>query len=181
MGNLKTESKKNNGYRFKQVWKRQARTPNLYHGLLLKLYKFLARRTDSKFNEIVYKRLNGANTNRYPMSVSKLVKVANTEAKRSKILVLCANVLNDERMLTVPKMRVCALRFSDAARRRITQAGGECMTFDQLAKVAPKGENTMLLRGRRSREAHKHFGAHNTTGAKPYVPGSHEGRNKIKG
>ena len=57
-------------------------------------------------------------------------------------------------------MTVCALRFSDTARARITKAGGECLTFDQLALRAPTGENTLLLRGCKShRDVAKHFGA----------------------
>merc|ERR1712226_1031804 len=153
---------------------RKAKTPNLYHGLLLKLYSFLARRTDSKFNKIVNKRLNGTNTMRYPMSLSRLCKVANTDEKKGKILVLVGKILDDERLFTVPKMRVCALKVSDHARARIVKAGGEVLTFDQLAKVAPLGENTLLLRGRRSRETLRHHGAPDTTNAKPYVKGSHE-------
>merc|ERR1712166_1201529 len=123
---------------------RAAKTGNLYHGLLIKLYSFLARRTDSKFNKIVYKRLNQSGTTRYPMSVSRLVKVANSE---------------DKRLIVVPKMNICALRFSTAARERIVAAGGRCMTFDQLAKECPKGQGTWLLRGHRSREAMRHFGS----------------------
>lgn len=39
------------------------------------------------------------------------------------------------------------------------QAGGEILTFDQLALQAPTGSNTVLLRGpKNSREAVKHFG-----------------------
>merc|ERR1712151_408689 len=159
---------------------RKAQTNNLYHGLLIKLYAFLARRTDSKFNEIVHKRLNQSNTNRYPISISRLVKLANTEEKRNKTMVIVGNVLNDERFMTVPKMSVCALRFTTAARERIVAAGGRCLTFDQLAKESPKGQNTWLLRGGRRREAKKHFGTPRD-GAKPYVSGSHECKNKIKG
>merc|ERR1712188_340742 len=109
-----------------------------------------------KFNKIVYKRLNQSGTSRYPMSVSRLVKVANTEEKRAKTLVVVGNVLNDERLITVPKLNICALRFTQAARTRITAAGGRCLTFDQLAKESPKGQNTWLLRGHRSREAMRH-------------------------
>ena len=47
-----------------------------------------------------------------------------------------------------------------AEKARILKAGGECLTFDQLALRAPLGENTLLLRGSKShREAEKHFGA----------------------
>merc|ERR1712066_367236 len=160
---------------------RKAVTPNLYHGLLIKLYSFLARRTDAKFNKIVHKRLNQSNTTRYPISVSRLVKLANTDAKKSKTLVIVGNVLNDERLIVVPKLNVCALRFTTAARARITAAGGRCITFDQLAKESPKGENTWLLRGHRSREAMRHFGAPARDGAKPFAKGSHEKKRKIKG
>jgi large subunit ribosomal protein L18e len=71
------------------------------------------------------------------MSISKLAKIANSEEKRSKILTLVGNVLDDERMFDVPKLRVCALKFSEEARKRILKVGGECLTFDQLAKVDP--------------------------------------------
>merc|ERR1712224_194683 len=160
---------------------KRTQSTNLYQGLLIKLYSFLARRTDSKFNQIVHKRLNQSGTNRYPISVSRLVKLANTEDKRNKILCVVGNVLNDERLAVVPKMSVCALRFTSAARARITAAGGRCLTFDQLAKESPKGQNTWLLRGGRRREAKKHFGSPGRDGAKPYVSGSHECKHRIKG
>ena len=37
------------------------------------LYEFLVRRTDSKFNKVVLKRLYMSKTNRPPMSVSKIM------------------------------------------------------------------------------------------------------------
>ncbi|RMY34213.1 hypothetical protein D0865_14239 [Hortaea werneckii] len=79
-------------------------------------------------------------------------------------------------------MTVCALRFTNTARARIEKAGGECLTFDQLAMRAPTGSNVVLLRGpKNAREAVKHFGFGPHTnkvrlsvknvmfGAKPYV------------
>ena len=58
-----------------------------------------------------------------------------------------------------PALKVAALRFTEGARARIVKAGGECMTFDQLALARPKGENTVLLRGKRTaRTAVKYFG-----------------------
>jgi large subunit ribosomal protein L18e len=125
----------------------------------------LSRRTDSAFNKIVYKRLNQSNTTRYPISISRLTKLAGAESSKDKILCIVGNVLNDERLLVVPKLNVCALKFSDAARARIVKAGGTCYTFDQLAKIAPTGTNTWLLRAPRRREAQRHWG-----GA-PGIPG----------
>jgi large subunit ribosomal protein L18e len=70
------------------------------------------------------------------------------------------------RLLEVPKLRICALKFTEKARARITAAGGLVTTFDQLAINRPTGEHVILLRGPRDREALKHFGR------APGVPGS---------
>ena len=133
--------------------------------LFAQLYRFLARRTDSKFNETVLKRLFMSKTNRPPLSLSKLAKFM--KGKEGKVAAIVGTVTDDVRMYDVPALKVCALRFTETARARIIKAGGECMTFDQLALSAPTGEGVVLLRGpKNSREAVKHFGA-------PGVPGSH--------
>ncbi|KAJ3118809.1 hypothetical protein HK098_005831 [Nowakowskiella sp. JEL0407] len=133
--------------------------------LLVKLYRFLARRTDSSFNKVVLKRLFMSRTNKPPMSISKLVRYMT--GKEDKIAVLVGTITDDVRILEIPKLTICALRVTQAARARIVKAGGEIITFDQLALRAPLGQNTVLLRGpKNSREAVKHFGA-------PGVPGSH--------
>lgn len=85
-----------------------------------------------------------------------------------KIAVVVGTVCDDVRTFDVPKMTVCGLRFTRKARARILKSGGECITFDQLALKAPKGQNTILLQGsRKAREACKHFGP------APGVPHSH--------
>ena len=163
---------------------RNPTTTNVYHNLLIKLYKFMARRTDSKFNGLVLRRLCQSKTTRYPVSLSKIVKFTNTEAKRSKVIVVVAPVLDDERLLEVPKLQVAALRISETARRRILKAGGRVLTLDQLAKEDPTGQNTWLLRGRRSREALKHFGGYpgvKRSHVKPYViAGNHKKERTFK-
>merc|ERR1712240_988213 len=105
----------------RKVRRTRPKSDDIYLGLLVKLYKFLARRTDSKFNEIVMRRLFMSNTNRPPMSIARPVR----------------------------KMTVVALHVSEKARERILKAGGEILTFDQLALRAPTGKNTVLLQGRR--------------------------------
>jgi len=47
-------------------------TPNLYLRLVVKLYKFLSRRTESKFNKVVLKRLQNTRVNKSPISLSRL-------------------------------------------------------------------------------------------------------------
>jgi len=143
---------------------------NVYIRLLVKLYRFLARRTGSDFNKIVLKRLYMSRTNRPPVSLSKLKVML--KGKGDKIAVVVGTVTDDVRLLDVPKMTVCALRFTESARTRLTNAGGKCLTFDQLAVQRPTGSNTVLVRGRKNaREAVKHFGAPGVrhSHAKPYV------------
>lgn len=53
-------------------------------------------------------------------------------------------VTDDIRVYEVPALKVTALRFTETARARIEKAGGECLTFDQLALRAPLGQNTVL-------------------------------------
>lgn len=61
--------------------------------------------------------------------------------------VVVGTVTDDKRLLQVPKFKLCALRVTESARVRILKAGGEIITFDQLALRAPTGANTVLLQG----------------------------------
>lgn len=44
-------------------------------------------------------------------------------------------------------LQVCALRVTERARARILKAGGEIITFDQLALRSPTGKKTVLIQG----------------------------------
>jgi len=112
--------------------------------------------------------------NKPPIALSKIVAVtANTHSAKAyegKVRAVVGTVTDDNRLYEVPKMTVCALRFTATARARIEKAGGECLTFDQLAMRAPTGSNVILLRGPKShREAVKHFGFGPHSNKKPYV------------
>lgn len=165
------------GGRIKIRKERTLRAKNVYHRLLAKLYKFLSRRTDSKFNKIVLKRLLNSRINRAPVSLSRIVKYSERKSleklkNKDYIFGVVGTVTDDSRILNIPKLKVCAMKFTEKARQRILAAKGECMTFDQLAMKRPKGNNVILLRGSKDREAKKHFGpAPGTPGshAKPYV------------
>merc|ERR1740138_1834173 len=105
------------------------------------------------------------------MSLSKVANLM--EKKEGKIACIVGTVTDDNRIIEVPKLTVCALRFTETARARITKAGGECLTFDKLALRSPLGKGTVLLRGpTKAREAERHFGkapcVPNSTTA-PYV------------
>ncbi|CAO2632925.1 60S ribosomal protein L18 [Lemmus lemmus] len=127
----------------RKVRRKEPKSQDIYLRLLVKLYRFLARRTNSTFNQVVLKRL----------------------FMKNKTAVVVGTVTDDVRILEVPKLKV-----ND---HRILKAGGKILTFDQLALESPKGRGTVLLSGpRKGREVYRHFGKapgtpHSHT--KPYV------------
>lgn len=143
-------------------------TSKQYH-ISLQLYRFLYRRTHQKFNKIVLRRLFMSRINRPVISLQRVLRLyKQRQAKEGSIVVIVGKITNDLRLLEVPKIRVCALRISERARERIVKAGGEVITFDQLALLAPTGKNTIMMQGKRNaREAVTHFGK------APGVPHSH--------
>ncbi|CAG8508378.1 6126_t:CDS:2 [Paraglomus brasilianum] len=132
--------------------KKSARTEpkseNVYLRLLVKLYRFLARRTDSRFNRAVLKRLMMSRVNRATLSLSRIHRFMR-DRKDSQTCVFVGTVVDDDRLLDFDlKITVCALRFTKTVKARILKAGGEVITFDELAKRAPTGSKTVLLRGK---------------------------------
>ena len=140
-----------------------------YLRLLVKLYKFLARRTEAHFNQVILRRLVMSRNNRPPVSLQKLA--GHAEGKTAEtIFVIVGTVTDDERTLIIPKMTVTALHVTESARARIEKSGGKIMTFDQLALQRPTGRKTVLLQGaRRGREVFKHFRGIHGKHAVPYI------------
>merc|ERR1712072_1576140 len=127
------------GGRIKNGNRKAPTTENVYIRLLVKLYRFLARRTEANFNKVVLKRQF-------------------MRQQEGKMAVIVGTVTDDVRMLECPKgLKICALRVTETARACVLAAGGEVITFDQLAQLYPTGSNCMLLRGPRfAREAVRH-------------------------
>ncbi|KAL0371470.1 UNVERIFIED_CONTAM: 60S ribosomal protein L18-2 [Sesamum angustifolium] len=119
------------GGKSKKTQRTAPKSNDIYLKLLVKLYRFLVRRTGSSFNAVVLKRLFMSRVNRPPLSLYRLIKLMN--GKEDKIAVLVGSVTDDIRAHEVPALKVTALRFTETARARIEKAGGECLTFDQLA------------------------------------------------
>ncbi|ERN16730.1 hypothetical protein AMTRI_Chr02g215270 [Amborella trichopoda] len=154
------------GGKSKKTHRTAPKSGDVYLKILVKLYRFLVRRTGSKFNAVILKRLFMSKVNKAPLSLSRLIKFM--AGKEDKVAVIVGTVTDDTRVYEVPALKVTALRFTERARARILKAGGECLTFDDLALRAPLGRNTVLLRGpKNAREAVKHFGK------APGVPHSH--------
>ena len=164
-------------HRIPRKTRKEPKADDVQMKMIHNLYSFLARRTGSEFNSKVAHRLCISRTNRRPFSLSRLA-LSLKEQSDETIAVLVAKIVNDERLLVVPKMKVCALKFSETARSRIVAAGGECITFDQLAVLRPTGTDCLLLEGDRTRrEQFKHFGkapGDNNSTTRPKI--RHQGR-----
>merc|ERR1712226_372879 len=158
------------GGRVKRGHRTEPASEDVYIKLLVKLYRFLERRTDAPFNKAILKRLFQSRINRPSVTLSFIA--AQMKGKEDKTAVIVGSVTNDVRLLDVPKLSLCCLRITESARARIVNAGGEVITFDQLAIRAPTGSNCELLRGKRTaRTAVRYFGAAGVPNSKtrPYV------------
>ncbi|XP_006026818.1 60S ribosomal protein L18 [Alligator sinensis] len=157
----------------RKVRRKEPKSQDIYLRLLVKLYRFLARRTNASFNKVILKRLFMSRTNRPPLSLSRMIRKMKLPGRGNKTAVVVGTITDDIRIQDIPKLKVCALRVTRGARNRILKAGGQIMTFDQLAMTTPKGQGTVLLSGpRKGREVYRHFGKapgtpHSHT--KPYI------------
>merc|ERR1712112_446642 len=156
----------------RKVRRTSPKSEDIYLRLLVKLYRFLARRTDAKFNKIILRRLFMSKINRPPLSIARLARNMKKPGNADKTVVCVGTITNDLRIYDIPKMTVCALRVTEKARERILKAGGEIITLDQLALRAPTGKNTLMIQGpRKARTAERHFGAAGRPGShvKPFT------------
>ncbi|CAI0404976.1 unnamed protein product [Linum tenue] len=137
------------GGKSKKTKRTAPKSNDIYLKLLVKLYRFLVRRTGSSFNAVVLKRLFMSKINKPPLSLSRLIRFMKGKVGdfcnsfEDKIAVVVGAITDDIRVYDVPALKVTALRFTETARARIEKAGGECLTFDQLALRAPLGQNTV--------------------------------------
>ena len=93
----------------RKVRRTAPKSEDIYLRLLVKLYRFLARRTDAKFNEIVLRRLFMSKINRPPISLARLIRNMKKEGREGKVAVVIGTVTNDLRIFKVPKLTVSLL------------------------------------------------------------------------
>ena len=81
-------------------------TKTTLSSLLFQLYRFLARRTESKFNKVVLRRLFMSTINKPPMSLARITRQMKKAGRENKIVVVVGTVTDDKRIFTCPKLRV---------------------------------------------------------------------------
>ena len=91
--------------------------------VVFQLYRYLARRTNAKFNKIILKRLFMSRIYRPPLSLARIVRYMKKSGHEGLTAVVVGTVTDDARIFEIPKLTVCALRFTEKARARIIKAG----------------------------------------------------------
>lgn len=90
----------------RKVRRTEPKSEDVYLRLLVKLYRFLARRTSAKFNRIILKRLFMSRINRPPMSVAGLARHMKKKGREGKLAVVVGTVTDDKRIYEIPKLTV---------------------------------------------------------------------------
>jgi large subunit ribosomal protein L18e len=72
------------------------------------------RRTSSRFNAVILKRLFMSKTNKPPLSLSHLDRYM--QGKEDKIAVVVGTITDDNRVYELPTVKITALRFTETAR-----------------------------------------------------------------
>ncbi|KAG0436777.1 60S ribosomal protein L18 [Dictyocoela muelleri] len=152
--------------------KRKSKSRNTYHQSLLNLYKKITENTENQLIHKIVKRLTMTRSNRQPLKISKLIPYAD------KVIVMVGKILDDEKMFSVPKMKIVAHSISRTAHAKLLKNGGEFYTLDQLFVAAPGLKNVELVQGDRThRLCYKYFGAAGEKGSLTYPRTSNEGIN----
>lgn len=81
------------GGRMKSRRNKKMRSPNLYLKLLIKLFKFLARRTNKKIHATILHRLMLTRINRPTISLSRIAKHVKNSPQKTAIAI--SKVTND--------------------------------------------------------------------------------------
>merc|ERR1712035_257215 len=99
----------------RKVHRKEPKSQDIYLRLLVKLYRFLARRSNAPFNKVVLRRLFMSRTNRPPISISRLIRKMKLPGRENRTAVVVGTVTDDVRIQEIPKLKICALRVTDGA------------------------------------------------------------------
>ncbi|MEA1894460.1 MAG: 50S ribosomal protein L18e [Euryarchaeota archaeon] len=102
--------------------------------------KSISRENDAPIWREIAKRMQGPKRGYATVNVSRI----NRHTTDGETIVVHGKVLGAGE-LNHP-VAVGAFDFSDGARSKITDAGGECLTIEELVVRAPKGSNVRIIR-----------------------------------
>uniref|UniRef100_A0AAQ5YIR2 Large ribosomal subunit protein uL15/eL18 domain-containing protein n=1 Tax=Amphiprion ocellaris TaxID=80972 RepID=A0AAQ5YIR2_AMPOC len=120
----------------RKVHRKEPKSQDIYLRLLVKLYRFLARRCNASFNKVVLRRLFMSRTNRPPISISRLIRKMKLPGRENRIAVVVGTVTDDVRIQDIPKLK--------------TSVKPHCRPY-----VRSKGRKFERARGRRASTGYK--------------------------
>lgn len=162
---------------------RKPKSENTFMISLFQFYKKLALNTDNEIIQKIAKRLTMSRTNRQPLTITALVKLAKEQSDNldNKIIVFVGKLLEDEAFIQLPKLKIVCLRASKSISERLKLFGGEIHTLEKLIKLSGNLENVILLTSDRTRrKATKYFGSPGEKNAGVYPRTINKGRNGEK-
>ncbi|KAL4843732.1 hypothetical protein H8958_020712 [Nasalis larvatus] len=144
----------------RKVRRKEPKSRDICLRLLVKLYRFLARRTNSTFNQVVLKRLFMSRTNRPPLSLSRMIRKMKLPGQENKTAVVVGTITDDVRVQEVPKLKgcgtvlLCGPRKGREVYRHFDKAPGTPHSHTK-PYVRSKGRKFERARGRRASRGYK--------------------------
>jgi len=109
---------------------------------LLELIRFLkkaSRENDAKIWKTIADSLSKPRSTRVSVNLSRI----NRHTEKGEVVVVPGKILGSGN-ISHP-VTVAAFAFSAAAREKIKQAKGKCLTFPELVKKNPRGSNAKIM------------------------------------
>ncbi|KAM0672534.1 ribosomal protein L18 [Ordospora colligata] len=153
---------------------------NVYLKALSRFYSKIARNTSYLCLKKISKRLTMSKSDRQPVKISKIV--SELEGKQDKVAVVVAKVLDDDKVMILPAMKIVALQWSKEVKEKVEKYGGSIHTLDELFKVCADMDNVCLVSTDKfSRKSAKFWGpAPGERGSKTYPKGNLRCHNREK-
>jgi len=107
---------------------------------LIKMLKVASRENEADIWRDIAGRIETSSKSHAEVNISKINRYAN----ENETILVPGKVLASGTLTS--GVKVAALNFSDAAREKIVQAKGICMTIEELVAANPKGDHIRILR-----------------------------------
>ncbi|MEM3061364.1 MAG: 50S ribosomal protein L18e [Candidatus Bathyarchaeia archaeon] len=117
--------------------RKNLKNPNLWS--LIKLLKRKSKENKAPVWKAIAELLSSSRSLMRCVNVSKIARYSN----EGEIVVIPGKVLGAGSLTS--KLTVVAYRFSEGARKKILEAGGECISFYELLERNPEGKNVKIL------------------------------------
>jgi len=115
------------------------RITNVQKLMLIRYLKKLSRENNARIWRYVAELLQRPRRNKVEVNISKI----NRYTKEGDLVVVPGKVLGAG-ILDHP-VTVAALAYSESARRKILEAGGQILSIEELASQNPKGSNIKVI------------------------------------